>query len=161
MPSRLCKLFIFTLGIWLGLTCFIDFIAVPKAFQTISSRQEAGTLGMIIFHTFNKAEILFSLILLGCAYGFRQWVSYKKTFFSSLVMLFFLTLVYNFHMSPTIINSNKKKYDLEESDPQYKILDETHQRDHKLFRVTDSVKILVLLWIGVSAIRRDDQECIG
>lgn len=159
MPSRACKFFILILGMWLGLTCFIDFVAVPKAFQIISSRQEAGSLGMIIFHTFNKMEIFFAVCLLGGAWFFRKWVVYKKVFFLGLSFLFTLSLVYNFHMTPTIINSNKEKYELEESDPQYKILDERHQRYHKLFRTTDSAKILILLWIGIAAIRRNDQEC--
>jgi len=125
----------------------------------ISSRQEAGSLGMIIFHTFNKLEIVFSIILLACGFQFREWVVFKKSFFSALGSLFVLTLVYTFHMSPTIIESNKLKYELEESDPQYKVLDETHQRYHKLFRATDSVKILILFIILVGAIRRDEQEC--
>jgi hypothetical protein len=154
-----CKIFLVTLGMWRALTCFIDFIAVPTAFKTISSRQEAGELGMIIFHTFNKVEILFSFILLGCGYSFRKWVVYKKSFFSSLGLLVILAFVYTFHMTPTIIESNKKKYELDESDPQYMVLDKTHQSYHSLFRKTDSVKILVLFTILISAIRRDEQEC--
>ncbi len=158
MANRAYKIFLVVLGIWLGLTCFLDFIAVPTVFRTISSRQQAGELGMLLFHTFNKAEILFSLILLSCGLIFRKKVLDHKLFFCSLISLVILTFIYTFHMSPTIIATNKAKYELEESDPQYQVLERTHQSYHGLFRKTDTVKILTLLIILIAIIKRDEGE---
>lgn len=148
----------FFLGLWLGLTCFLDFYAVPTIFRNLSSRQDAGSLGMILFLTFNKVEILLALALGVCAYFFRSQIQWKKTFWTTLGSLFVLTLVYTFHMSPTIIEANKKKYELEESNQDYVQLDKTHQQYHGLFRKTDGTKILVLLFLLGSTLRRREEK---
>lgn len=152
--KRGCIIFIFILGLWLGLTCFLDFFAVPTVFRNVSSRQEAGTLGMIFFHALNKLEILFSLILMGSAWTFRDSIKWKKTFWSTLGGIFVLMLIYTFHMSPMIINTNKKKWETSESDPQYQELEKTHQFYHDLFRKTDGTKILALLFLFGSTLKR-------
>lgn len=152
-----CILFVFILGLWLGLTCFLDFFAVPTVFRNVSSRQEAGTIGMILFHALNKMEILFSLLLAGTAWTFKDQIQWKKTFWTSLGGLFVLTLVYTFHMSPMIINTNKKKYELDEGTPEYQKLEKTHQFYHGLFRKTDGTKILVLLILFGSTLRRREE----
>lgn len=151
--KKACIGFIFILGLWLGLTCFLDFFAVPTVFRNVSSRQEAGTLGMIFFHTLNKLEIIFSLVLAGCAWSFRNSIKWKKTFWTTITGLFLLTLVYTFHMSPVIVETNKKKWELSEEDSQYQVLEETHQFYHGLFRKTDSAKILALLILLGSTFR--------
>lgn len=143
----------FFLGLWLGLTCFLDFFAVPTIFRTLSSRQDAGSLGMILFLAFNRLEILLAVILAMCAWFFKASIKWKKTFWSSMAGLFILANVYTFHMTPTIIESNKKKYELFEDSPEYQKLDEVHQFYHGLFRKTDGAKILVLLVLLGSSLR--------
>ena len=143
----------FFLGLWLGLTCFLDFFAVPTIFRTLSSRQDAGSLGMVLFLAFNRLEIVLSLILASCAWFFRDSIKWKKTFWTSMVFLFILANVYTFHMSPTIINANKQKYELFEGSPEYEKLDRVHQQYHGLFRKTDGAKILVLLVLFGSALK--------
>lgn len=156
--KRSCVLFVFILGLWLGLTCFLDFFAVPTVFRNVSSRQEAGTIGMILFLALNKMEILFSLILGATAWNFRNTIKWKKTFWASIGGLFVLTLVYTFHMSPMIIESNKQKYEVEEGSPEYQKLEATHLFYHNLFRKTDGTKILVLLVLFGSTLRRREEE---
>ena len=151
--KKSCLLFMFILGLWLGLTCFLDFFAVPTIFRTLSSRQDAGSLGMILFLAFNRLEILLSLLLATCAWFFRHSIKWKKTFWCSIGFLFILVNVYTFHMTPTIIETNKKKYELFEGSPEYQKLDQVHQQYHGLFRKTDGLKILILLTLFGSALR--------
>ena len=148
----------FFLGLWFGLTCFLDFYAVPTIFRTLTSRPDAGSLGMILFLTFNKIEILLSLILGVCAYFFRESIKWKKTFWTTLASLFVLSLIYTFHMSPTIIEANKKKYELAEESQEYIELEKTHQMYHGLFRKTDGAKILVLFVLLGSTLRRREEK---
>jgi len=149
-----CKIFIFILGLWLGLTCFLDFFAVPTVFRTLSSREEAGKLGMIFFSTFNYLEIILSLGLATSAFLFKDEIKWKKTFWSTCGGLLVLTLIYSFHMSPKIISVNEKKYQMEEGTPEYRVLEREHQFYHGLFRKTDTVKILSLLILLGSTLRK-------
>lgn len=150
-------IFIFILGLWLGLTCFLDFYAVPTIFKTLTSRQDAGNLGMVLFYTFNKVEVLLALGLGVCAWFFKNDISWKKTFWTSITALFLLTLIYTFHMSPVIIESNKLKYQMEEGTPEYQALDQRHNQYHSLFRKTDGAKILILFLLLGSTLRRREE----
>lgn len=150
----------FILGLWLGLTCFLDLYAVPTIFKTLTSREDAGNLGMILFYTFNKVEVFLALGLGACAWFFRDQITWKKTFWSSIASLVVLTLVYIFHMSPVIIESNKEKYLLEEGTAEYQVLDKRHTKYHELFRKTDGAKILILLILFGSTLRRRE-DCEG
>lgn len=153
-----CKLFLFILGLWLGLTCFLDFFAVPTIFRTLPSRELAGKLGMIFFYTFNKLELVFVLALAICAWFFRHEIKWKKTFWSSISSLFILIMIYLFHMTPTIIEVNKAKYQLMEGSPEYEVLEQKHLFYHGLFRKTDGAKILVLLVLLGSTLRKRREE---
>lgn len=147
----------FFLGLWLGLTCFLDFYAVPKIFHTIGSLEEAGALGMTLFHTFNKLEVVLALSLAICAWFFRADIKWKKTFWATMMGLFSLTLVYALHMSPVIIESNTKKYQLESDTLEYRAHDLKHDQYHAMFRNTDGAKILVLFFLLGTTLRR--REC--
>lgn len=114
---------------------------------------------MVLFLAFNRLEILLALILATCAWFFRESIKWKKTFWASIAFLFILANVYTFHMSPTIINANKKKYELFEDSPEYQKLDQVHQQYHGLFRKTDGLKILVLLILFGSALRGAGVVC--
>jgi hypothetical protein len=150
------KIYLFILGLWLGLTCFLDFFAVPTVFRTLASRQDAGTLGMIFFHTFNKIEIVLALLLGLCGFFFKDDIKFKKTFFSTISGLLILVLVYTFHMTPQIIDVNKKKYNVMEGSEEYRVLEEKHLFYHGLFRKTDGLKILVLLTLFGTALKRKE-----
>ncbi len=147
------------LGMWLGMTCLIDFVAVPAAFRNISSREEAGTLGMILFNTFNYVEVVFSLLFGGCFWFFKDKIKWKKAYSLITVFLFLLSLTYAFYMSPRISEVNKQKWNLMEDSPEYKVLEKEHQFLHSTFRKTDSVKILILLFlIGAGVARKEDEQ---
>jgi hypothetical protein len=146
------------LGMWLGITCLIDFLAVPAAFRNISSRQEAGTLGMILFNTFNYIEVGFSLMLGTSFIFYKKLVKRVKLHGATCIFLLLLSLTYAFYMSPRISEVNRQKWELSESSPEYKVLEKEHQFLHSTFRKTDSIKILILLVLIGSSIMRKDEE---
>ena len=155
--NKAFKFSLVILGMWLGMTCLIDFVAVPAAFRNISSREEAGTLGMILFNTFNYVEVVFALIFGSCFFFFKDKVKWKKTYGGISVFLLLLSLLYAFYMSPRITEVNKQKWNLMEDSPEYKVLDKEHQFLHSTFRKTDSVKILILLFlIGAAVVRKEE-----
>lgn len=156
--NKAFKLSFVILGMWLGMTCLIDFVAVPAVFRNISSRQEAGTLGMIIFNSFNYAEVVFAIIFAGLTFTYRNKVKWKKTYMGISLFLFILSCLYAFYMSPRISEVNKQKWALSENTEEYRVLDQEHQFLHKTFRKTDSVKILILLFlIGAGVVRKEEE----
>ncbi len=157
--NKAFKLSFVILGMWLGMTCLIDFVAVPAVFRNVSSRQEAGSLGMIIFNTFNYVEVVFALIFSGLTFVYKDKVKWKKTYVGISIFLVILSCVYAFYMSPRITEVNTKKWELVEDSEEYRVLDQEHQFLHKTFRKTDSIKILILLFlIGAGVARKEEDE---
>ena len=155
------KLSLVLLGMWLGMTCLIDFVAVPAAFRLIPSRQVAGTFGMYIFNTFNYVEVVFAFIFLGLTFSYRGQIKFKKTYGLISICLIFLSSLYAFYMTPRIAEVNEAKWNLLEDSNEYRVLDQEHQYLHNTFRKTDSVKILILLFlIGAGVTRKDNDEII-
>ncbi len=155
--NKAFKLSLIILGMWLGMTCLIDFVAVPAAFRNISSRQEAGTLGMILFSTFNYMEVIFALIFSTCTFFYRDRIKCKKSYIGACTFLVLLSLTYVLYMTPQISEINEKKWDLSETSEEYKVLEKEHQFLHSTFRKTDTVKILVLIFLMGAAIRRKEE----
>ncbi len=161
--NKAFKLSFVLLGMWLGMTCLIDFVAVPAVFRNVSSRQEAGTLGMIIFNTFNYVEVFFSFAFAGLTFAYKDKIKWKKSYAAISIFLVVLSALYAFYMSPRIAEVNKQKWNLLEDSEQYRVLDQEHQFLHKTFRKTDSVKILILLFLigaGVAVKEKEEDENI-
>lgn len=146
--------FILLLGAWLALTCFVDFLAVPAVFRESSSRIDAGNIGIVVFSSINKIELVFSVLMLLCAFLFRSAVQWRKTFFATLIALLALIVVYNVHMTPQVEKQTLLMRDFEEGSPEYQKAEETHYFYHSLYRKTDSAKILTLLSLVVFSLRR-------
>ncbi len=155
--NKAFKLSLIILGMWLGMTCLVDFVAVPAAFRNISSRQEAGTLGMILFSTFNYMEVIFALIFSACTYFYRDKIIWKKTYLGICSFLVMLSLTYVLYMTPRIGEVNQKKWDLSETSEEYLVLEKEHQFLHSTFRKSDTVKMLVLIFLMGAAIRRKEE----
>ena len=156
--SKAFKLSFVILGMWIGMTCLIDFVAVPAVFRNVSSRQEAGTLGMIIFNTFNYVEVVFAVLFASCAFLFKEKIKLKKTYGFLCTFLILLSLTYAFYMSPRITEVNRAKWNLQEGTGEYQVLNQEHQFLHSTFRKTDSVKILILLFLIGAGIARKENE---
>jgi hypothetical protein len=153
-------LYLVILGMWFALTCFVDFIAVPTVFREISSRAEAGNIGMILFALINKVEFIFALSLIICAYFFKELIKRKKIFVVTLTSLLILVGVYNLYMTPQVVEQTMLMRDLEENSVSYKQAEERHQFFHSLYRKTDGVKILVLLTLMIVGIAKTDEKDI-
>ena len=157
--NKAFKITLVILGMWLGMTCLIDFVAVPSAFRNISSRQEAGTLGMIIFTTFNNVEVVFALILGVCTYFFQKKVAWRKAYLAAVVGLFIIVPLHTFYMSPRIVELNQQKYKLTEGTEEYQVLENEHLFLHNTFRKTDGTKILIILFMIIAMVKtRDESE---
>lgn len=152
------KLYLSLLSLWLGLTCFVDFIAVPTVFRNVSSRAEAGDIGMIVFSLVNKVEFVCAIIVLICAYLFKDTVKKKVLLFTTLSSLVALTLVYNIHMTPQVRKQTLLMRDVSEESVTYIKAQETHEFYHSLYKKTDGVKILVILFLLSSGILKKESE---
>lgn len=130
---------------WFVATIFIDFFAVPNVFRTVSSRDEASSLGVIIFSKFNLFELIFALLI--SLTIFKDYVKNngKKVLLSFSFLLLIFPALYNFQYSPMIKKNNELKIQNGE--------DETVQANldfyHKLYVRTDAVKLFILLYVLV------------
>ncbi len=152
------KLYLSILSLWFTLTCFVDFIVVPTVFRNVSSRAEAGDIGMIVFSLVNKIEFICALLVIVCAYFFRAQIKKKILFFATLVSLTLLTLVYNVHMTPEVKKQTLLMRDVSEDSEQYLQAQKTHHYYHSLYKKTDGVKILVLLFLLSAGILKKESE---
>lgn len=134
-------------SMWLGMTMAVDFVAVPLVFQTLSSLQDAGRLGIAVFSRFNNIElilgflILISSILVLFNGDKNRW---GLVWLLLAISLSSLSIVYAFYLSPQIafLGTEMHQFPLE-SEPYLKIYKE-HQFFHHLYVKLDSAKMLIL-----------------
>ncbi len=149
------KIYFIGLGIWLGITVFVDFVAVPTLFSNVSSRYEAGRVGMILFTTFNKIEVTLSLLLLGFAFLFWERVLWKKTVFGLLGLLVILAMSYTFYLSPKIVELTEKMQTVVPESRAYQLWDKDHQFFHRTYIKLDSLKLLLLLVLMIVPLQKN------
>jgi hypothetical protein len=152
------KLYLSVLSLWLGLTCLVDFIVVPTVFRNVSSRAEAGDIGMIVFSLINKVEFICALIVIICGYFFRKQIKRRVLFFVTLSSLILLTFVYNVHMTPEVRKQTLIMREESEGSKTYLKAEQTHHFYHNLYKKTDGVKILVILMLLGAGILKKESE---
>ena len=160
MQKAAVKLYCMVIGAWFGMSALVDFVAVPTVFRNISSREEAGNIGMIIFSSFNIVEAVFAFLLLVFAHFFRDIVKWKKTMISTLLGLFALSLVYNFYMTPKITEYTELMRTESEGSAKYQEYEKAHQGIHKAYVKLDGAKLLILLTLMGLALRNREEEVI-
>lgn len=121
---------------WMLATIFIDFLAVPAVFQTVTSRDEAASLGVTIFTRFNYIEIILALFL--CI------LSVKSKRIISLVLIVF-PLLYGLYLSPNIDKMNKLKMATIDEDPKMEKIQADLDFYHNFYVKADSAKLLLLI----------------
>lgn len=126
---------------WFMMTVFVDIFTVPTVFRNVQSLQQAGQVGMTVFSRFNRFELVFALIILITA---LMRFPARKLFYFALP-LFTLALLYNFIMTPKIINLTNAISLTAINDPQYAVLQSEHARFHNLYRQFDTAKLAGLL----------------
>lgn len=137
---------------WFFATAFIDFIAAPNIFRNVSSLKEAGTLGGIIFTSFNIIEMIFAIALIFFTIlykkkGSKATMLLKVLAASTLV----LAIVYTTTLSPGIRDTNIAKSNYTHTDEEYQVLEEKLRTYHNLYVKLDSYKLLALLTMcGIS-----------
>lgn len=145
--SMLRKLVLSLIASWLALVIYTDFIVVPTVFTTLTSRVEAGELGMKVFSALGTFEVVVSIFLFFSAIiVFKKFRTKRASYlFIFATCLCAFALLGKFYMTPKITKLNSLKYTLNETTQQYKEIDKEHQLYHGLYIKLDGTKILFLL----------------
>lgn len=140
------------LAIWLGLTLFIDFVAVPLLFRNLGDFFRAGDLGIMVFTQFNSYELVMGGVLLGLLGIVQNPPPFKRSL--SLVLVIILcgiTLYYSFYLTPKIqeLTTLWKTADAQGVAGLAGITDlqQEHQFFHRLYVGIDTLKILLLSFL--------------
>ncbi len=149
---HLYKLSLMIVFAWLVTTSFIDFIAVPTIFRTVTNSSEAGDVGMTIFSTYNKIEVFFSFSFLLFSFLIFRNLSQKRkilkaSFLSIPVLLLGISLFYLIYLTPKITNLTFQKKVVLKSSPEYSQIEKTHGVYHQMYVKIDGVKLVLLLGI--------------
>lgn len=128
---------------WFLMTVFVDIIAVPTVFRNVTSVEQAGKVGMTVFTTFNRIELLFGLVgILGAVYIFKLT---KRQFPLILATVLFLAVSYNVHFTPQIKFWTEMIHSVKPFDPQMGYFQTQHHFYHTLYRYLDTTKLILLL----------------
>jgi hypothetical protein len=163
-PVLLGHFFFFNLGAWLISTIFIDFFTVIAVFKNVSNIFEAGTVGMYVFSSFNKFELIFGISLLGISLiNPLANVKVKRLMIFFSLTLLSIALYYNFFLSPKISTLTVQMNDIGLGNEGYRLLENSHETFHKRYISIDSIKLLLLLillglGIGKGRTFMDQQE---
>lgn len=129
---------------WFLMTVLVDIVTIPTVFRNAGSIEAAGKIGMKVFGTFNKFEIVLGLIaLIGAFENFKGHRNKKWLFFA--VPLSILTFVYTFYMTPMITNTTFEIHQTAVGTPLYAELQSKHAMIHNMYRNFDATKLVVLL----------------
>lgn len=152
------KIYLMILSAWFSMTCLIDFVVMPAVFRTLSSRAEAGKVGMKIFMAMNGLEVLFGVLVLGLGIKLYQRLDLKKVLLGLWILLALLAFGYRFHVSPKIVNLANQMHEIGEGNRGYEALAEQHNFYHKLYVKLDGTKLVVLLFILGMGLRQRHKE---
>lgn len=145
---------------WFFMSVLVDIIAIPTVFKYTSNLEEAGKIGMTVFHRFNCFEIFFGVFVL---LGMLSKKTKSKFFIGLSLLLLINALFYTFYMTPMIAEASIKIHQIGPTDPMYQVLQNQHTTYHNLYRYFDSAKLLVLLFFAGAMIRLNmikHKECV-
>lgn len=136
---------------WLFATIFIDFIAAPNIFRNVSSLKEAGTLGGIIFTSFNIIELILAVLVIVASFLLRSKGLGGKVLKILSLSTLVLAIIYTFKLSPGIRDAQIAKSNYVHTDEEYQVFEEKLNSYHKSYVRLDSFKLLALLTMcGIS-----------
>ncbi len=128
---------------WFFMTVLVDIVAVPTVFKYTSNLQEAGKIGMTVFHRFNCFEIFFGVITMIGIFVHTKSTSIILKVLSVLLVL--NALFYTFYMTPMIANLAVQMHSVAPTDSMYAVYRSEHAKFHNLYRYFDTTKLIVLL----------------
>ncbi|OIQ17076.1 MAG: hypothetical protein BM556_12735 [Bacteriovorax sp. MedPE-SWde] len=141
---------------WLVASVFIDFFAAPAIFSTITSRDEAASLGVKVFTLFNYVELLVAVAILSIVLMMTS-VKKVRNMLASLILLIF-PILYTFILSPNLDKLNNEKANLMEDDIKMELVQSSLDFYHNFYVRADSVKILGLLAFVIVQIKDINKE---
>lgn len=145
------------LSFWLGWTVLVDFVVVPGVFRNIDNFFEAGDLGIFLFTRLNYLEVVLSAAVLSViTFIFRKNARALPLLIAGCVVTV-IALVYFSYLIPKIAELSGL-WKLSEAGKTIAIADiqQEHQYFHRVYVIMDTVKILTLLFMMVSAIGKEE-----
>lgn len=139
------KLLLVFLTFWLAPSILIDFVAAPAIFRNVSNLQEAGTLGMVIFRAFNSLEIILSVGVFITSFLLMKEGKFKKPWIILFSTVVIFAGIFRFHVTPTIIDVNRERWELPEDSARYIELTEKHSFYHQLYVKMEGTKVILIL----------------
>lgn len=141
------------------MTLTIDFMVLPKVFSVVKDIFLGGRIGRGLFTAFNYCEMTFSGLLLILIFTMvfpKIWQ--KRAAIASAISLALITLLYEFYLTPGIINATNtlESIPLDEVERRAPVF-LNHQFFHQWYIRADSLKILLLLFLMVLLMIKNDQ----
>lgn len=145
------------LSLWLGWTVLVDFIVVPGVFRNIHNFFEAGDLGLHLFQRLNSLEVVVATFVLAVVVFIFRKNRRALPLLIAGVLVFIISLVYFSWLIPKI-HELTELWKLSEAGKQIAIADiqQEHQYFHRIYVVLDTIKILILLFMLVSATGKEE-----
>lgn len=146
---------------WFFMTVLVDIVAIPTVFKNISNMQEAAKIGMTLFGKFNYLEMFLGMaILMGTSLMKKK----SKIMIVLAALLLFFSIIYTFFMTPMIAHNSIQLHLIAATDLQYEILQKEHRFYHELYRILDTIKLILLLgfsgFVIYFNIKRMDKEYV-
>jgi hypothetical protein len=128
--------------LWLGFVCAISFMEAPLKFTAPNITLPLGLgIGYIVFHTLNKIEIIFCLLLTVSFFGSRTKSKLPVIVFGIVAAILILQTFWLFPLlderTMKVIGGNA----------------EPNSYWHVIYIILDSAKVLLLLGLGVGITR--------
>lgn len=145
------------LSFWMGWTVLVDFVVVPGVFRNVEPFFQAGELGIYLFQRLNSLEVVIaSSVVAVLVFIFRKNRKALPLLVSGLVVLV-IALVYFSWLTPKI-EELTQLWKMSDAGQAIALADvqQEHQYYHRLYAILDTVKILVLLFMMVSAVGKEE-----
>ncbi|HVE57192.1 MAG TPA: hypothetical protein VNB22_10215 [Pyrinomonadaceae bacterium] len=129
--------------IWFGAVCAISFMEAPLKFTAPNITIPLGLgIGMIIFHTLNKIEIVLCVLLALSFFAARpKW----KFQFGAFALIALVLIIQTFVLFPML--DERAVQVISGNAPPFSSL-------HIVYIISDSIKVLLLFILGVSLLRK-------
>ncbi len=159
----LYSLYLFLTSVWWGWTVLVDMVVVRILFSRIDDIFVAGSIGMELFRSLNRLEVVFSSALV--VITILRLKAKKPQFFDFVFAVFTwgISMIYFSYLTPKLITLTTlwRASDLQGmvSAPGIPDIQQEHQFYHSLYIGLDSLKLFFLsLMIGFAFWRREKWE---
>lgn len=145
------------LSFWMGWTVLVDFVVAPGIFRNIENFFEAGNFAIYLFRILNYLEVVIASFVLGIlTFIFRKNRKALFLFISGIVVTG-IALTYFTWLIPKI-DELTHLWKLSEAGQTIAVADiqQKHQFFHRVYVIMDTVKILILLFMMLSTVGKEE-----